>query len=118
MSSFQASATYDGPREGYAFKTGPEGVAYYKDSGDGGHGLEADVQMQELEREQEELDAAEGWLPYSTNNVSNNINTTEQSSWAPTSHVLVVNCEATKATISATIKAIPVHRYPLSPFEL
>ena len=46
------------------------------------------------------------------------INTTEQSSWAPTSHVLVVNCEATKATISATIKAIPVHRYPLSPFEL
>ena len=43
------------------------------------------------------------------------INTTEQSSWAPTSHVLVVNCEATKATISATIKAIPVHRYPLSP---
>jgi len=47
-----------------------------------------------------------------------NINTTEQSSWAPTSHVLVVNCEATKATISATIKAIPVHRYPLSPFEL
>jgi hypothetical protein len=32
--------------------------------------------------------------------------------------VLVVNCEATKATISATIKAIPVHRYPLSPFEL
>ena len=47
-----------------------------------------------------------------------NIDTTEQSSWAPTSHVLVVNCEATKATISATIKAIPVHRYPLSPFEL
>lgn len=44
--------------------------------------------------------------------------THQQSSWAPTSHVLVVNCEATKATISATIKAIPVHRYPLSPFEL
>ena len=63
MSSIQASATYDGPREGCAFKTGPEGVAYYKDSGDGGHGLEADVQMQELELEQEELDAAEGWCP-------------------------------------------------------
>ena len=67
MSSIQASATYDGPREGYAFKTGPEGVAYYKDSGDGGHELEAAVQMRELELEQEELDAAEGWLPYSTN---------------------------------------------------
>ena len=79
MSSFQASATYDGPREGYAFKTGPEGVGYYKDSGacsgDEGHELEASTrvatqmkyQMLKLEREQEELDAAEGWLPYSTN---------------------------------------------------
>ena len=59
MSSFQASATYDGRRDGYAFKTGPEGVGYYKDSGDDGdHELRR--QERELELEQEKLDAAEG----------------------------------------------------------
>ena len=72
MSTFQASATYDGPREGYAFKTGPEGVGYYKDSGDDGdHELRR--QERELELEQEKLNAAEGWLPYSTSAGTHNL---------------------------------------------